>query len=169
MMKVSLVCHVGLKSPLLSLHRNTQITQSRVLSRVTFLAAGRASNGSIRLPRCSLRDRFDFRLISELGCTTGILSSWYSVHSSLWGKSQCEVAASIIRRLQNTSSCTGSESECRDAVSLACSQRRCEESPSSKLQMRVSSEDSRTPFRGHAAKQSAEMRSVLHAPIDVVG
>ena len=36
---LSLACHVGRKSPLLSLHRNTQITQSRVLSRATCLAA----------------------------------------------------------------------------------------------------------------------------------
>ena len=42
---------------------------------------GRASSGSIRLPRCSPRDRFDFRLTSELGCTTGILPSWCGVPS----------------------------------------------------------------------------------------
>ena len=37
----------------------------------------------------------------------------------LWGKSPCEVAESVIRRLQNTSSWTGSEAECRDAVCFA--------------------------------------------------
>ena len=30
---------------------------------------------------------------------------------TLWGKSPCEVAESVIRRLQNTSSWTGSEAE----------------------------------------------------------
>ena len=40
------------------------------------------------------------------------------------------------------------------------SQRRCCESPRAKLQ-RVSSEDYRTPVRGQAVNQSAEMRSVL--------
>ena len=37
-----------------------------------------------------------------------------------------------------------------------------------KLQ-RVSSEDRKTPVRGQAVKQSAEMRSSPHAPIVVVG
>ena len=46
----------------------------------------------------------------------------------------CSVAASVFRRLQNTSSWTDSEAECRDAVCLACSQRRCGESPHVKLQ-----------------------------------
>ena len=55
------------------------------------------------------------------------------------------------------------------ATQGAFSQRRCGENPCAKLKRRVSSEDCRTPFRGHAAKQSAEMRSVSHAPIDVVG
>ena len=91
-------------------HDEDQSVESVIAGNV--FGCGRSSNGSIRLPRCSLRDRFDFRLISELGCTTGILSSWYSVHSSLWGKSQFEVAASIIRRLQNTISWTCSEAEC---------------------------------------------------------
>ena len=36
--------------------------------------------------------------------------------TTLWGKSPCEVAESVIRRPQNTSSWTGSEAECRDAV-----------------------------------------------------
>ena len=80
--------------------------------------------------------------------------------TTLWGKSPCEVAESVIRRLQNTSSWTGSEAECRDAVCLACSQRRCGESPRAKLQ-RVSSEDRRTPVCGQAVKQSAVMRSAL--------
>ena len=52
-------------------------------------------------------------------------------------------------RLQNTSSWTGSEAECRDAVCVSFSQRRCGESPRVKLQ-RVSSEDCRTPVRGQA-------------------
>ena len=66
--------------------------------------------------------------------------------TTLWGKSPCEVAEeSVIRRLQNTSSWTGSEAECRDAVCLAFSKRRCGESPHVKLQ-RVSSEDHRTPI-----------------------
>ena len=39
-------------------------------------------------------------------------------------------------------------------------QRRCGESPRAKLQ-RVSSEDCRTPVRGQAVEQSAEMRSAL--------
>ena len=81
--------------------------------------------------------------------------------TTLWGKSQCEVAEeSVIRRLQNTILWTGSEAECRDAVCLACSQRRCGESPHVKLQ-RVSSEDHRTPICGQAMKQSSEMRSAL--------
>ena len=42
----------------------------------------------------------------------------------------------------------------------ACSQRRCGESLRAKFQ-RVSSEDRRTPIRGQAVKQSAEMRSAL--------
>ena len=42
----------------------------------------------------------------------------------------------------------------------ACSQRRCGESPCANLQ-RVSSEDRRTPVRGQAVEQSAEMRSAL--------
>ena len=42
----------------------------------------------------------------------------------------------------------------------ACSQPRCGESPRAKWQ-RVSSEDRRTPVRGYAVKQSAEMRSAL--------
>ena len=75
-------------------------------------------------------------------------------------KSLCEVAESLIRRLQNTSSWTGSEAECRDAVCVACSQRSCGESLRSKLQ-RVSSEDLRTPVLGQAVNQSAEMRSAL--------
>ena len=45
----------------------------------------------------------------------------------------------------------------------ACSQRRCGESPSAK-----SSEDRKTPVRGQAVKQNAEMRSSSHAPIVVV-
>ena len=57
----------------------------------------------------------------------------------------------------------------RQVTQGACSQRRCGENPCAKLKRRVSSEDCRTPFRGHAAKQSAKMRSVSHAPIDVVG
>ena len=81
--------------------------------------------------------------------------------TTLWGKSPCEVAEeSVIRRLQNTISWTGSEAECRDAVCLACSQRRNGESPHVKLQ-RVSSEDHRTPVCGQAVKQSAVMRSAL--------
>ena len=67
----------------------------------------------------------------------------------LWGKSPCEVSESVIRRLQNTISWTGIETECRDAVCLACSYRRCGESPRVKLQ-RLSSEDFRTPVRGQA-------------------
>ena len=43
----------------------------------------------------------------------------------------------------------------------AFSQRRCGESPSAKLQRRVSSEDCRTPVCGQAVKQSSEMRSAL--------
>ena len=39
--------------------------------------------------------------------------------TTLWGKSPCEVAESVIRRPLNTSSWTGSEAECRDAVCLA--------------------------------------------------
>ena len=39
--------------------------------------------------------------------------------TTLWGKSPCEVAESVIRRLQNTSSWTGSEAECRDAVCVS--------------------------------------------------
>ena len=50
----------------------------------------------------------------------------------------------------------------------ACSRPRCVESPGAKLQ-RVSSEDCRTAIRGQAVKQSAEMRSALHSPSDVVG
>ena len=42
----------------------------------------------------------------------------------------------------------------------ACSQRHCGESPRVKLQ-RLSSEDCRTPVRGQAVNQSAEMRSAL--------
>ena len=53
--------------------------------------------------------------------------------TTLWGKSPCEVAASVIRRLQNSSSWTDSEAECRFSVFLACSQRRCGESPHVKL------------------------------------
>ena len=53
--------------------------------------------------------------------------------------------------------------------SLACSHRRCGESPSAKLQRRVSSEDCRTPVRGQAVKLSAEMRSAFHSPNDVAG
>ena len=45
-------------------------------------------------------------------------------------KSQCEVTEeSVIRRLQNTISWTGSEAECRDAVFIACSHHRCGKSP----------------------------------------
>ena len=55
----------------------------------------------------------------------------------LWGKSPCEVSESVIRRLQNTSSWSGSEAECR--VSAPCSHRRCGESPRVEFQ-RVSSE-----------------------------
>ena len=80
--------------------------------------------------------------------------------TTLWGKSPCEVAASVIRRLQNSSSWTDSEAECRFSVCLACSYRRCGESPRAKLQ-RLPSEDFRTPVCGQAVKQSAEMRSVL--------
>ena len=87
--------------------------------------------------------------------------------STLWGKSTCEVSENVIRRLQNTSSWTDSEAECRDAVCLACSHRRCGESPRVKFQ-RMSSEDCRTPVRGQTVKQNAKMRSVSHAPIDVV-
>ena len=65
----------------------------------------------------------------------------------LWGKSPFEVAESVTGRMQNISLLTGSEAECRDAVCLAISQRRCSESPRVKLQ-RVSSEDFRTPVRG---------------------
>ena len=36
--------------------------------------------------------------------------------TTLWGKSPCEVSESVIRRLQNTSSWTDSEAECRDSV-----------------------------------------------------
>ena len=39
--------------------------------------------------------------------------------TTLWGKAKFEVAESVIRRLQNTSSWTGSEAECRDPVFLA--------------------------------------------------
>ena len=67
-------------------------------------------------------------------------------------KSLCEIAESVIRRLQNTSSWTGSETVCRDAVCLAFSQRRCGESSRSKLQ-RVSTEDLRTPVLGQAVNQ----------------
>ena len=45
---------------------------------------------------------------------------------------------------------------------------RCGENPSAKLQ-RVSSEDCRTQVLVQAVKQSAEIRSVSHAPKDVVG
>ena len=73
----------------------------------------------------------------------------------------CEVTEeSVFRRLQNTISWTCSEAECRDAVCLACSHRRCGESPRVKFQ-RVSSEDCRTPVRGQTVKQSVEMRSAL--------
>ena len=41
----------------------------------------------------------------------------------LWGKSPCEVAESVIRRLQNTISWTGSEAECRDGLPLRISRR----------------------------------------------
>ena len=78
----------------------------------------------------------------------------------LWGKSPCEVSESVIRRLQNTSSWSGSEAECRVSVFLAFSQRRCGESPRVEFQ-RVSSEDCRTPICGQAVKQNAEMRSAL--------
>ena len=87
--------------------------------------------------------------------------------TTLWGKSPCEVAASVIRRLQNSSSWTDSEAECRFSVCLACSYRRCGESPRAKLQ-RLSSEDCRTQVLRQAVKQYAEMRSASHAPIDVV-
>ena len=80
--------------------------------------------------------------------------------TTLLGKSPCEVAESVIRRPQNTSSWTGSGGECRDAVCVKFSQQRCGESHRAKLQ-RVSSEDCRTPVRGQAVKQSAEMRSAL--------
>ena len=50
----------------------------------------------------------------------------------------------------------------------AFSQRRRVENPHVQLQ-RVSSEDCRTQVCGQAVKQSAGMRSALHAPIDVVG
>ena len=50
----------------------------------------------------------------------------------------------------------------------ACSQRRCGESPSAKLQS-VSSEDCRTQVLRQAVKQNAEMRSSSHAHNDVVG
>ena len=36
--------------------------------------------------------------------------------TTLWGKSPCEVAESVVRRPQNTSSWSGSEAEFRDAV-----------------------------------------------------
>ena len=75
-------------------------------------------------------------------------------------KSPCSVAASVFRRLQNTSLWTDSEAECRDAFCLACSQRRCGESPHVKLQ-RVSSENHRTQVRGQAVKQSSEIQSAL--------
>ena len=51
--------------------------------------------------------------------------------------------------------------------SITCSHRRCGESPRVKFQ-RMSSEDCRTPVRGQTVKQNAKMRSVSHAPIDVV-
>ena len=49
--------------------------------------------------------------------------------STLWGKSPCEVAETVIGRLQNTSSWTGNEAECRVSVFLARSHRHCGESP----------------------------------------
>ena len=96
--------------------------------------------------------QFSFRLHSA---HTGSI-----LPTTLCGKSPCSVAASVFRRLQNTSSWTGSEAECRDAVCLACSQRRCGESPHVKLQ-RVSSENHRTQVRGQAVKQSSEIQSAL--------
>ena len=47
-----------------------------------------------------------------------------------------------------------------DEINGACSQRRCGESPRSKLQ-RVSSEDLRTPVLGQAVNQSAEVQSAM--------
>ena len=88
--------------------------------------------------------------------------------STLWRKSQYEVAASVIKRLHNTSSWSGSEAECRVSVFLARSHRHCGESPRVEFQ-RVSSEDHRTPVRGQTVKQSADFRSSSLAPNDVVG
>ena len=80
--------------------------------------------------------------------------------TTLCGKSPCSVAASVTRRLQNSSSWTDSETESRGAVCLACSQSRCGESPRVKFQ-RMSSEDCRTPVPGQTVKQCSEMRSAL--------
>ena len=84
----------------------------------------------------------------------------YWMHCVSCSRHCCEVAESVIRRLQNTISWTDSEAECRDAVCLACSQRRSGESPRVKLQ-RLSSEDFRTSVRGQAVKQISEMPSAL--------
>ena len=122
----------------------------------------RASYGSIRLPRCSLRDRVDFRLISELGCT----SASFPLGIVFFHRCGENPSAKLQRlssedcRTQVLVQAVNQNAEMRSP--LACSQRRCEESPSSKLQMRVSSEDIRTPVHGQAVKQSAVMRSVLH-------
>ena len=101
-------------------------------------------------PRVSWRDEIDFAVSEGLE----------GMKVAQRRKSLCEIAESVIRRLQNTSSWTGSEAECRDAVCLACSQRRCGGSPRSKLQ-RVSTEDQRTQVLGQAVNQSAEMRSAF--------
>ena len=92
-----------------------------------------------------------FSGLQERGCFKSTFCRQFSfkLHSAhtgsflpttLCGKFPCSVAASVIRRLQNSSSWTDSEAECRFSVFLACSQRCCGESPHVKLQ-RVSSEN----------------------------
>ena len=84
------------------------------------------------MPRCGLRwsssqqHIYSLRAISPTRTkSTFCRQSSMRLHSAhtgsilptkLWGKSLCEVAESVYRRPQITSSWTGSESECRDAV-----------------------------------------------------
>ena len=60
-------------------------------------------------PRVSWRDEIDFAVSQGL-------EGYESRPTTLWGKSLFEVAESVIGRPKDTSSWTGSESECRDAV-----------------------------------------------------
>ena len=82
------------------------IPQERVSERI--IEQTRCSSPSDSRPKSTYCRQSSIRLHSA---HTGSM-----LPTTLWGKSPCEVAESVIRRPQNTSLWTGSEAECRDAV-----------------------------------------------------